>query len=767
MPYPGFQPRASLTPDRWRTNRLRHGRSTSCVDYSPPTKANRGSIPRRGWLPEFRVCESLRTMPLGMSRSTRSLHSNVAPFTPHVTLIGSRGLDVKSRPNISPPLSNYSSPAKGEPGSIPVSVTCWISVRGNIADVACWPLTPSLTLHRFTVPTSFRPLTDARYFAEVRGSMTGGSTKLPTRAALNRSASVHLVSQVDHALDRHTRHAPVNRRTQPPTPFHPSTLPPSQPRPARVTMTSAGSGSVSGTETSLAEQMGVTRARVAYPRELKERGCVGRRVGGCEAKYQGVPRPGVGWGGSPFSCLAGGERIPLSVQLRCDATRPRHTFLECTNWFSSSERGVCSGPCEGPYTTHSVAAIVSLCGLEEVSLTRPQRTHSPEVRTPCTSRRNSDSPPVRPAKPRNWSTRCLAPPGERPPSIETANNRFTIDIGIFVHKAIEYSAEEGLGKESAMAFVRYQSQHSPAVISENHGRPKSGLPGRETNPGLPECESSLESLRMKRGEYGAASEDPRENPPTSGIVRRSDSAPRKKKIFSLPRLRKGTVLFSRLCHQPREFVGGFKGFARCQGVGKGNESGLQDSHCIANQCRNCHEPDLIKSKDPSRSVREVPEGPAGVTNPLELVTPPLPLPRLHPAQAVENTVPGYDEVGVKPRRGRGFLQPLFTATWPDKSPATTVNQVRFLVRSFPDSRPNDAAGRRVFSGISRFISSFHSGAAPFSPRFVLLGSQDLDIATRTITLFMRRSREIPVKACDEDQSPILKVRDNATQYSSR
>ncbi|KAJ8871733.1 hypothetical protein PR048_028069 [Dryococelus australis] len=31
----------------------------------------------------------------------------------------------------------------------------------------------------------------------------------------------------------------------------------------------------------------------------------------------------------------------------------------------SSERGVCSGPCEGPYTTHSVAAVVSLCGLRK------------------------------------------------------------------------------------------------------------------------------------------------------------------------------------------------------------------------------------------------------------------------------------------------------------------------------------------------------------------------------------------------------------------
>ncbi|KAJ8872092.1 hypothetical protein PR048_025693 [Dryococelus australis] len=34
-----------------------------------------------------------------------------------------------------------------------------------------------------------------------------------------------------------------------------------------------------------------------------------------------------------------------------------------------------------------------------------QRTHSPVVRTPCTSRRNSDSPPDRPAKPRSLFTR--------------------------------------------------------------------------------------------------------------------------------------------------------------------------------------------------------------------------------------------------------------------------------------------------------------------------------------------------------------------------
>ncbi|KAJ8898272.1 hypothetical protein PR048_003632 [Dryococelus australis] len=50
-----------------------------------------------------------------------------------------------------------------------------------------------------------------------------------------------------------------------------------------------------------------------------------------------------------------------------------------------------------------------------------------------------------------------------------------------------------------------------------------------------------------------------------------------------------------------------------------------------------------------------------------------------------------------------------------------------LAVSLPDFRmigvvPDDAAGRRVSSGISRFL---HSGAAPCSPRFALIRSQDL------------------------------------------
>ncbi|KAJ8865841.1 hypothetical protein PR048_033363 [Dryococelus australis] len=41
--------------------------------------------------------------------------------------------------------------------------------------------------------------------------------------------------------------------------------------------------------------------------------------------------------------------------------------------------------------------------------------------------------------------------------------------------------------------------------------------------------------------------------------------------------------------------------------------------------------------------------------------------------------------------------------------------------------PHDASGRRVFSGISRFPPSFHSRAAPCSPLFALIGSQDPDV----------------------------------------
>ncbi|KAJ8867388.1 hypothetical protein PR048_031189 [Dryococelus australis] len=39
--------------------------------------------------------------------------------------------------------------------------------------------------------------------------------------------------------------------------------------------------------------------------------------------------------------------------------------------------------------------------------------------------------------------------------------------------------------------------------------------------------------------------------------------------------------------------------------------------------------------------------------------------------------------------------------------------------------PGGAAGRRVFSRLSRFPQPFHTGIVPYSPRFSLIGSQDL------------------------------------------
>ncbi|KAJ8873782.1 hypothetical protein PR048_024616 [Dryococelus australis] len=57
--------------------------------------------------------------------------------------------------------------------------------------------------------------------------------------------------------------------------------------------------------------------------------------------------------------------------------------------------------------------------------------------------------------------------------------------------------------ESATDFDWNPSQHSSGEIPESHGKPKSGWPDRESNPGPPECESSelpcATSLEGKRG----------------------------------------------------------------------------------------------------------------------------------------------------------------------------------------------------------------------------------------------------------------------------
>ncbi|KAJ8892540.1 hypothetical protein PR048_005121 [Dryococelus australis] len=63
------------------------------------------------------------------------------------------------------------------------------------------------------------------------------------------------------------------------------------------------------------------------------------------------------------------------------------------------------------------------------------------------------------------------------------------------------------------------------------------------------------------------------------------------------------------------------------------------------------------------------------------------------------------------------------------SPPTNANRVQSQAVGIV---PDDAAGRRVFSVISRFPPPFRSSVAPYSPHFTLNGSEDLDVKSRPI-----------------------------------
>ncbi|KAJ8882895.1 hypothetical protein PR048_014718 [Dryococelus australis] len=83
----------------------------------------------------------------------------------------------------------------------------------------------------------------------------------------------------------------------------------------------------------------------------------------------------------------------------------------------------------------------------------------------------------------------------------------------------------------------------------------------------------------------------------------------------------------------------------------------------------------------------------------------------------------------------GLVPELGFPMWLDYSPPTMANRVRFPTgsrRRFSHMgiMADDVAGRRVFSGISRFPSIFNSGAAAYSSGFNLIGSQDLDVKSR-------------------------------------
>ncbi|KAJ8894164.1 hypothetical protein PR048_006774 [Dryococelus australis] len=69
-------------------------------------------------------------------------------------------------------------------------------------------------------------------------------------------------------------------------------------------------------------------------------------------------------------------------------------------------------------------------------------------------------------------------------------------------------------------------------------------------------------------------------------------------------------------------------------------------------------------------------------------------------------------------RGGLLVRLLVSSTWTDRA--------RILTGSLPELPyvgvvPDDAAGRRVFSGISPFPPPFHSSAAPYSPHSTLIG----------------------------------------------
>ncbi|KAJ8872358.1 hypothetical protein PR048_025962 [Dryococelus australis] len=61
--------------------------------------------------------------------------------------------------------------------------------------------------------------------------------------------------------------------------------------------------------------------------------------------------------------------------------------------------------------------------------------------------------------------------------------------------------------------------------------------------------------------------------------------------------------------------------------------------------------------------------------------------------------------------------------------------------------PDDAAGRRAFSGISHFPRFFHSSAAPYSPHFTLIGSQDLDVKRRSKISPDQRAKTSVLERC--------------------
>ncbi|KAJ8879955.1 hypothetical protein PR048_020576 [Dryococelus australis] len=79
-------------------------------------------------------------------------------------------------------------------------------------------------------------------------------------------------------------------------------------------------------------------------------------------------------------------------------------------------------------------------------------------------------------------------------------------------------------------------------------------------------------------------------------------------------------------------------------------------------------------------------------------------------------------------------------------PVWNRTRVRFLAGSCPDLRVWESR-RTISSEIIRFPLPLHPGAAPYSPRFTLIGSEDLNIKSlrRSAGIKVHGKREIPEK----------------------
>ncbi|KAJ8867861.1 hypothetical protein PR048_031666 [Dryococelus australis] len=112
------------------------------------------------------------------------------------------------------------------------------------------------------------------------------------------------------------------------------------------------------------------------------------------------------------------------------------------------------------------------------------------------------------------------------------------------------------------------------------------------------------------------------------------------------------------------------------------------------------------------------------------VAPPFAVYANNKGSAVEQPIPSEAVIGCSRSCGGWAVRPLASHQGAPGSIPGRVTPGLLQVGIVPD----DAAGRRVLSRNSRFPHSYISDAAPFSPHFTLIGSQDLIFKSRPKSL---------------------------------